>query len=107
MSMRNPSVFWGVILVGLGVLFLLANTGVLDRINWDYVWPVALIALGVWLILGRVGPGGAQTSTDAAAKRHRHSPFRGRARRRPHRCQVGPARRPAVQGPRRACRQPA
>lgn len=53
MSMRDPSIFWGAVLVVLGVLFLLANTGVLDQVNWDYVWPVALIALGVWLVARR------------------------------------------------------
>ena len=61
MSMGNPSVFWGVILIAVGVLILLANTGVLDSINWDYVWPLVLIALGVWLIARRVGRPGQGT----------------------------------------------
>ena len=55
MSMRNPSVFWGVILIGVGILLLLANTGVLESINWDYIWPLVLIAIGVWLISRRLG----------------------------------------------------
>jgi NhaP-type Na+/H+ or K+/H+ antiporter len=55
MSVRNSNVFWGVVLVVLGVLFLLANTGVLEQINWDIVWPVVLIAIGVWLVARRVG----------------------------------------------------
>lgn len=56
---RNPSVFWGLVLVLLGFLFLLANTGVLNNLNWDIIWPVFLIALGAWLLLGRVGPWGS------------------------------------------------
>ncbi|HYU62745.1 MAG TPA: DUF5668 domain-containing protein [Verrucomicrobiae bacterium] len=66
---RNPGVFWGGVLVILGVLFLLANTGVLRSINWDYVWPIFLIALGVWLIVVRIGPGGASATVDSAEPR--------------------------------------
>jgi Domain of unknown function (DUF5668) len=55
MSMRDPSIVWGVILVVLGILFLLATTGVLNEVNWNYVWPLILIAIGVWLIAARVG----------------------------------------------------
>jgi Domain of unknown function (DUF5668) len=42
-----------VILIGLGVLFLLANFGVLQRAWFGKVWPLALIALGVWILYGR------------------------------------------------------
>lgn len=66
---RNPSVFWGGVLIILGVLFLLANTGVLANLNWDYVWPVVLIALGVWLLLARIGPGGSYANVDTAEPR--------------------------------------
>ena len=55
MSMRDPSIFWGVILVALGILFLLATTGVLNQVNWNYVWPLIIIAAGVWLIAARAG----------------------------------------------------
>ncbi len=66
---RNPGVFWGGVLVVLGVLFLLANAGVLSNINWDYVWPIFLIALGVWLIVVRIGPAGASAVVDSAEPR--------------------------------------
>lgn len=56
---RNPSVFWGGLLVILGMLFLLSNLGVLENVNFDVIWPVGLIALGVWLIATRVGRVGA------------------------------------------------
>jgi len=42
------------ILIGLGVLMLLGNFGLLD---WDWfarAWPVALIAVGAWLIWKRL-----------------------------------------------------
>jgi hypothetical protein len=66
---RNPSIFWGGVLVLLGVLFLLGNTGVLNEVNWDVVWPVILIALGLWLILARIGPGGSPADVDSSETR--------------------------------------
>jgi hypothetical protein len=66
---RNPSIFWGGVLVLLGVLFLLGNTGVLNNVNWDVVWPVILIALGLWLVIARIGPGGAFADVDSSQPR--------------------------------------
>ncbi len=66
---REPSLIWGGVLVIVGVLFLLANTGVLSSISWDYVWPVAIIAVGVWLIVARIGPGGSYANVDSAEPR--------------------------------------
>lgn len=66
---RSPSIFWGAVLVAVGLLLLLGNTGVLAMLNWDYVWPVFLIALGVWLIAARIGPGGAYADLDSAEPR--------------------------------------
>lgn len=63
---RNPSIVWGGVLVILGVLFLLANTGVLDNVSWDVVWPVILIAVGAWLIVARIGPGASQADVDGS-----------------------------------------
>ena len=64
---RSPSIFWGLVLVVLGVLFLLSNLDI--NINWNIVWPVVLIALGVWLLVARVGPGGASAGLDSAESR--------------------------------------
>jgi hypothetical protein len=64
MWQRSPGVFWGIVLVVLGIVFLLANLD-LD-IDWNLVWPVALIVLGAWLIIARLGPGGASTNVDRA-----------------------------------------
>ena len=66
---RDASVFWGGVLVLLGVLFLLANTGVLNYVDWNYAWPVILIAIGVWLIAARIGPGGSYASVESAEPR--------------------------------------
>lgn len=66
---RNPSIFWGGLLVIVGVLFLFANLGVLSNLDWNVVWPVVLIALGLWLVIGRIGPGSASADVDSAEAR--------------------------------------
>jgi hypothetical protein len=59
---KRESLFWGIILLGVGALLLLDNMGVLDPLNvgaWGLIWPLVLIYLGVWLL------GSAQRDTDA------------------------------------------
>jgi phage shock protein C len=49
----RPRGLWaGVILIGLGAYFLLANVGLLSRFRWDLFWPFVLIAIGL-LVLAR------------------------------------------------------
>jgi phage shock protein PspC (stress-responsive transcriptional regulator) len=47
-SVRNPSFILGAILIVIGIAFLAANTGF---INWSILWPVALVALGIALLV--------------------------------------------------------
>jgi phage shock protein C len=48
--------FWlGAVLVALGALFLIGNTGILWWWNWSLFWPLALIALGALILSRRVG----------------------------------------------------
>ena len=51
---RREAAGW--LLVALGVVFLLGNVGVFRFIQWNYVWPLALIALGVFVVLQRSRP---------------------------------------------------
>jgi len=44
-----------VILIGLGVLFLLQTAGFLGEFSVDRLWPLILIAVGVWLFAKREG----------------------------------------------------
>lgn len=44
----------GVLLVALGVIFMLGNVGAFRFIDWHVIWPLVLIALGVFLIAKRV-----------------------------------------------------
>jgi hypothetical protein len=53
---RHGSIFLPLVLIGLGIVFLLTNLGVVDWDVWESLvlfWPVLLIALGLDLILGR------------------------------------------------------
>jgi hypothetical protein len=39
--------FWGILLLLLGVLMLLNRLDLIRGGFWDWVWPVAIIAIGV------------------------------------------------------------
>ena len=43
----------GLLLVAVGVVFLLGNMGAFRFIDWHYIWPLVLIALGVYLVAQR------------------------------------------------------
>ena len=45
----------GLAFVAVGALLLLTNFGLLSWLAWAWLWPVALIALGVVIIVGRLG----------------------------------------------------
>ncbi len=49
-ALTQGSIFWGLLLIGLGLVFLLANFDVIaiDRI-WDF-WPVLIIVIGLKMI---------------------------------------------------------
>jgi hypothetical protein len=64
-----PPLFWkrkepigALILIGFGLILLLNQMGVLAERVFHLLWPTVLIALGVWLIIRRIGDtkGGAQ-----------------------------------------------
>jgi len=50
--MRRSTIFWGSIFLILGFLVLLENLGIIDINVWELVWPLFLIALGLWVLLG-------------------------------------------------------
>ena len=49
---RRGNIFWGVVLVVLAVLLLFKQMGLLIGDVFALFWPIAIIALGAWLILG-------------------------------------------------------
>jgi hypothetical protein len=55
----RPSFVWPIILIGIGVLFLLSNLGVLNENIWVpllRLWPLILILVGVEILVGRRSP---------------------------------------------------
>jgi hypothetical protein len=51
--MRRGSLFWGALFIVVGGIWLLDQLGVIVGINtWNLIWPMVLIILGVWALLG-------------------------------------------------------
>ena len=48
--------FFGLVLIVLGVLFLLANFGLFSWWNWSVWWPVVLILIGLAVLARRMRP---------------------------------------------------
>ncbi|MGC9397188.1 MAG: LiaI-LiaF-like domain-containing protein [Anaerolineae bacterium] len=62
---ERRSLFWPIVLIGIGVLMLLSNLGLFPESGWDVLWrfwPVALVALGLDVLIGRRSLGGAIAS---------------------------------------------
>lgn len=58
MHNSRPNLFWPIILIGVGVLLLLDNSGALRHSPWAVIWslwPLLLIAAGLYVLLGRGG----------------------------------------------------
>lgn len=41
----------GLIVILVGVLFFLKNIGIINSINWDILWPVLVMLIGVSMVL--------------------------------------------------------
>jgi hypothetical protein len=50
--MRSSRIFWATLLVGMGFLFLANNLGLFTINVWSLFWPVFLILLGIWFLIG-------------------------------------------------------
>jgi phage shock protein C len=50
---RRRTMAGGVILLGLGLVFLAANLGLFRWLNWGLYWPLALVAVGALLLWNR------------------------------------------------------
>jgi hypothetical protein len=48
--MRRDNIFWGGALILVGVLFLLQSQSIIPSI-WPYIWPMALVLFGLWMIV--------------------------------------------------------
>lgn len=59
-DLKTGSIFWGLFLLGLGVLFLLANFDVIDYGSIWKFWPVLIIVIGVKLVFEHTAAGRAK-----------------------------------------------
>jgi hypothetical protein len=60
--MRTNRLFWGLLVLVIGLLLLLANLGLISFNFWQVIGPLLLVAVGVWFLLGpRVGRGKLET----------------------------------------------
>ncbi len=58
-SLRYRSLFWPVILIGVGLVWLLVNLNIFTAANiavLDRIWPIFLIIIGLDLLFGRQSP---------------------------------------------------
>jgi hypothetical protein len=55
LSWRRKEPVGAIVLIALGVLFLLGQLDIFSGRLLAFTWPLALIALGVWLIVRRLG----------------------------------------------------
>ena len=49
--MKRDNIFWGGVLILLGILFLLQTKNIIPSV-FPYLWPLALLLTGGWMILG-------------------------------------------------------
>jgi hypothetical protein len=57
MYWRRKEPIGAIILIALGLLFLLGQLDIFNGRLWEFTWPLMLIALGLWLMLRRMGHG--------------------------------------------------
>jgi hypothetical protein len=50
--MRRAELFWGPVLILLGVLFLLSQLGYIQGDVLSWFWPILIIAVGAWILVG-------------------------------------------------------
>jgi hypothetical protein len=59
---HRPSLFWPIVLIGVGLIFLLNNAGVIQGNPWALIWrlwPVLLIVIGLDILFGRRSAAGS------------------------------------------------
>ena len=49
--MRRANIFWGVVLILFGILFMLQNQGLIGNV-FAFFWPLLLILTGIWIVSG-------------------------------------------------------
>ncbi len=50
--MRRSAIFWGFVFITGGLLLLLQNLHILTFNIWEIIWPIFLVALGIYILSG-------------------------------------------------------
>jgi len=50
---NRAGIFFGVLLIVLGALFLLDTFNIFNWLNWGHLWPLVLVAIGLIIIFSR------------------------------------------------------
>jgi hypothetical protein len=58
--MNRHTLFWGMILIVIGGVFLLSNLGIFTVAAWSLIWPILVITMGLWLLLSVFAGRGAR-----------------------------------------------
>jgi hypothetical protein len=64
--MNRSTLFWGIVLILAGGLFLLSNLDIIDVNAWQLIGPLLLILIGVWVLFGALSRGGSRKSQTVA-----------------------------------------
>jgi hypothetical protein len=64
---QRDALVWGLILIGLGVMFLLTNSGVWPNDTLRHWWPALVIIAGLGSLAGARGPQGVGGAVTTAA----------------------------------------
>ena len=56
---RTASILFGLVILAIGLWFFAEHTLGLElpRIRWSQLWPVVLIGVGLWVVLGSIRRG--------------------------------------------------
>ena len=65
--MKRSSIFWGLVFILLGGLFLLDNFGVIAVDLWSVIWPLLLILFGGWVLWMSFYGGDESLETESAS----------------------------------------
>jgi len=49
----NRAVWFGILLILIGIIFLLKNLNIIPRFDNDLLWPIIIILIGTWLLIKR------------------------------------------------------
>ena len=61
---RTAPLIGSLILLAVGLVFQAITLNLLPSNIWNYLWPVALVAIGLWLVLARGWTGGSQVRSE-------------------------------------------